>query len=473
MALITDTLTSALGLSSSASWEWRDYISEASFRGVPFGVLSADATYGRRVAIHEYPYRDSVWVEDLGRSARRFTIRGFLVQDSLAYSAGDVFTQRDNLIAACETSGSGLLVHPTLGELTVYVPDGGLRIEEGVDSERVFVFSLAFVESGEREFSTVSAVSGTATESWYKTLTTTASVAIATISGEMNSVSGAIKTIRSTVSAWESVLDNTVNSATNLISTVSSLFCSSSYSRYAFGSGSDTAAGSSGTVETTGTLSTAVSGEDEEEALAIIQASVVNDRVTLEEAIEALEETATVQDTVTAVQGIITAIVDASGSDEEKIRIASEMAATTDVSYHTGTTNSAIAATTEALIRAVAAGALLMLLMRYTPREVEEAQSLMDRAVSVVTEVMTLLASRGDDAPYNALDTQYTAFVESWRDTYLSSTDYVQVTSRSPLPSLLLAQRLYQDASRAGVLVRAASPVHPAFMPVSFKARRT
>ena len=30
------------------------------------------------VAVHEYPYRDTVWVEDLGRSARKFTLRGFL-----------------------------------------------------------------------------------------------------------------------------------------------------------------------------------------------------------------------------------------------------------------------------------------------------------------------------------------------------------------------------------------------------------
>lgn len=473
MALITDTIASALGLSSSSSWEWRDHINEASFRGVPFGVLSADATYGRQVAIHEYPYRDSVWVEDLGRSARRFTLRGFLVQDSLAYQAGDVFSQRDNLIAACETSGSGLLVHPTLGELTVYVPDGGLRIEESVDSERVFVFSLAFVEAGDRAFSIVHSASTSATESWYKTLTTTASVAIATITGEMNSISGAIRTIRSTVSAWKNVLDNTVNSATNLVSTVSSLFCSPSYSRYAYGNGSDTASGSTGTVDTSGTLVTVVSGEDEKDSMAVIQASVVNDRNNLEEAIASLDETTTVADTVNAVQNIITAIVDASGSDEEKIRITTEMAATTDKSYHTGATNAGIAATTEAYIRAVTAGALLMLLMKYTPRDVEEAQSMMDRTAGVVTEVMNLLASRKDDESYNALDAQYTAFVERWRDAYLSSPDYVQVTTRSPLPSLLLAQRLYQDASRSGVLVRAASPVHPAFMPVSFKARRT
>ncbi|HBA7856845.1 TPA: multidrug DMT transporter permease, partial [Escherichia coli] len=56
---------------------------------------------------------------------------------------------------------------------------------------------------------------------------------------------------------------------------------------------------------------------------------------------------------------------------------------------------------------------------------------------------------------------------------YLSQQDVMKVTSRSPQPSLALANRLYQDASRADELVQAVSPVHPAFMPLSFTARNT
>ncbi|MCV5934699.1 multidrug DMT transporter permease, partial [Escherichia coli] len=51
--------------------------------------------------------------------------------------------------------------------------------------------------------------------------------------------------------------------------------------------------------------------------------------------------------------------------------------------------------------------------------------------------------------------------------------DVMKVTSRSPQPSLALANRLYQDAARADELVQAVSPVHPAFMPLSFTARNT
>ncbi|HHL9455219.1 TPA: DNA circularization N-terminal domain-containing protein, partial [Escherichia coli] len=60
MGIITDAVSSALGLSSSGGWEWQSHIHQASFCGVPFGVIAGEGVYGRRVAVHEYPYRDTV-----------------------------------------------------------------------------------------------------------------------------------------------------------------------------------------------------------------------------------------------------------------------------------------------------------------------------------------------------------------------------------------------------------------------------
>jgi prophage DNA circulation protein len=82
--------------------------------GVNFAVLSEDMTHGRRVAVHEYPYRDTAWVEDMGRAARKITLRGFIVQDSTVYG-GSVIAQRQALIAACEQKDTATLIHPTLG----------------------------------------------------------------------------------------------------------------------------------------------------------------------------------------------------------------------------------------------------------------------------------------------------------------------------------------------------------------------
>jgi prophage DNA circulation protein len=35
-----------------------DQLQHASFGGVPFGVLGAEATFGRRQAVHQYPFKD-------------------------------------------------------------------------------------------------------------------------------------------------------------------------------------------------------------------------------------------------------------------------------------------------------------------------------------------------------------------------------------------------------------------------------
>lgn len=121
MSLISNALSDLLGTGGD-SWQWSERLHPASFRGVPFAVLAADGVFGRRQAIHEYPYRDTAWIEDLGRATRSLTIRGFLIQSSGLYNAPDVMTQRDSLIAACEMPDAGTLVHSTLGQKPV-IPD--------------------------------------------------------------------------------------------------------------------------------------------------------------------------------------------------------------------------------------------------------------------------------------------------------------------------------------------------------------
>ncbi|ENF4691526.1 DNA circularization protein [Escherichia coli] len=468
MGIITSALSSALGLSSSGGWDWQSHIQQASFCGVPFGVIAGEGVYGRRVAVHEYPYRDTVWVEDLGRATRKFTLRGFLIQDSLVYSAGDVFSQRGSLVAACETSGGGMLVHPTLGEMTVYVPDGGLRIEEGVESGRVFSFTLTVIESGEKAFSLVTGTTSTSSETWYQTLTTTATVTLATITGEMNSVTGAVKTITSTVSAWKTIFSRAVTSVTSMTSTVSSLYSPDSYGRYC--RGSDTPSGS-----TASSLSTwlATTDADDDSVLETIQACSVQDRSSAASSIAALEDISSVSGAVSAIQAVITTLAKATGSDTEKIRVMAEIASAEDGTYYEGEAANTISAAVQCCIRTLAAGAMLWRLMQYTPRSHDEVLQMMQGARTVTETVLLLLADRADDDSYDALNAQYAQFVTHWQENYLSLSDVMTVTTRSAQPSLSLANRLYQNASRADELVQAASPVHPAFMPLSFTARNT
>lgn len=112
MPIIQDAITSLMG--GGASDDWQSQLQPSSFRGVPFAVVNEEGSHGRRQAVHEYPYRDTAWIEDLGRGTRRFVIRGFLIQNSLVYGGGDAITQRQSLIAACEEKGSGTWFIPSM-----------------------------------------------------------------------------------------------------------------------------------------------------------------------------------------------------------------------------------------------------------------------------------------------------------------------------------------------------------------------
>lgn len=141
---------------------WFQNLQAASFRGVPFGVLTSDGRFGRRLAVHEYPYRDKPYVEDLGRATRRIGITGFLIESSLIYGGGEVIAQREQMIAAAETSGPGKLVHPTLGELQVSCES--LAVNERWEQGRFFELGFSFYEAGERVFPTITGDTGSATD---------------------------------------------------------------------------------------------------------------------------------------------------------------------------------------------------------------------------------------------------------------------------------------------------------------------
>jgi prophage DNA circulation protein len=116
----------------------------ASFRGVKFHTQNADAQVGRRNVMHEYPQRDVPFSEDLGRKARQFVVDGYVVGETY-------LDERDALITAIEGYGPGELVHPRYGVLQVVVV-GSVSIKESHDQGGIARFSITFAESGENEF---------------------------------------------------------------------------------------------------------------------------------------------------------------------------------------------------------------------------------------------------------------------------------------------------------------------------------
>uniref|UniRef100_UPI0025D224A0 DNA circularization N-terminal domain-containing protein n=1 Tax=uncultured Pseudacidovorax sp. TaxID=679313 RepID=UPI0025D224A0 len=208
--------------------QWVRQLRRASYGGVPFGVLGSQIVVGRRNVVHEYPYKDRVWVEDMGRAARRIQITGFLVENG-AYGGGPVIQQRDQLIGICESAGAKTLVHPTLGTLNVSLM--GTSFDERWDQARMFEVTFTFIEAGDRVFPTLLPDTGDGV----RTACSLADAACgADFAGAVASALGAgasvVSMASSTAATWGSRAQALADDATNLMHMVGTL--EGAYGRY-------------------------------------------------------------------------------------------------------------------------------------------------------------------------------------------------------------------------------------------------
>jgi prophage DNA circulation protein len=77
----------------------------ASFKGASFHIDSTSESYGRRIVTHEFPLLDTPVNEDMGGKAISISMDGYLTGNGW-------LSDRDALIAACSSYGSGTLIHP-------------------------------------------------------------------------------------------------------------------------------------------------------------------------------------------------------------------------------------------------------------------------------------------------------------------------------------------------------------------------
>lgn len=118
---------------------WRERLQAGKFRTAAFEVDAHDHAGGRRLARHEYPLRDEPYAEDMGRQAREFNVECLVVGE-------DYMAARDALRDALEEYGPGLLVHPWLGTQNVAVQS--YRLRESAREGGMALFSVTFVEAG-------------------------------------------------------------------------------------------------------------------------------------------------------------------------------------------------------------------------------------------------------------------------------------------------------------------------------------
>ncbi|WP_338885096.1 DNA circularization N-terminal domain-containing protein [Xenorhabdus sp. TH1] len=339
---------------SDTSWNWVEYLCPASFRGVPFAVISGESVFGRRQAVHEYPYRDTAWIEDLGRATRRITLRGFIIQDSVIYNAPDVITQRKNLVAACETGSTGTLVHPTLGELTVSVTESGLRMTESVESGRVFEFTLTVIESGLMVFAiTNSTKSATeVSKNWLRTFTTTAAKYIAMVRGEIRSIVQGVNTIKQTINQWIGMVTGVIDEVTNFSDMLKNTFGLKRYGRYQRGKLGGTVSGATGI--------RSLDDEPRNDVTLIKKntAEMVMSRKAIFDSIEKLATATTIEAISESVGQVVNVIIQSAGSTEGKIAIFEKLTTFKNARYHQGAAEQYVTEMTVLLLVTLSAGAI-------------------------------------------------------------------------------------------------------------------
>ncbi len=445
---------------------WVDSLQQASFRGVPFAVLNGDSHFGRRIALHEYPYRDTPWVEDLGRGTRRISLTGFLVEDSLIYGGGSVLAQRDALVAAAETAGPGRLSHPTLGDLTVSLAQGGLAVTERSDHGRYFEVTFAFIEAGQRLFPSTGIDTGAQVGIAAAGADTSASSDfLSAVSSALQSGAEVVDMAVSAVAPWVAGALQAAADATLLFNLTTGL--QGSYGRFAGGAALGVLVSTNPTVSSQATTGSLIL----QGAVARVAVSGAASGVT--SAAQGLSGTSITAFT-TAVQALPAALISAAPNPADQIRLLESLATYTPDAVtpasQVGIASGAMQTASGALLRRAAIVAMARASAAWQPFSYDDAAAMRTLVTGYLDSEITVAGDSGDDASYSALRILRKAVVVDLTTRGASLASMKTFDFSAALPALYVANRIYQDPTRANQLVAEADPPHPAFMPTAFRA---
>lgn len=173
---------------------------EASYEGIRFDVNSATLSFGRRTVTHEFPQRDTSYVEDLGKATRQFSIQGFIVGDDFIDRSKRLIDKIESQVGTDRRANHGKLVHPWLGSLDVTPIDSPSITYDR--AKRFCTFTLTFLEAGNE--------STKKTTSWANQLLSKADALYAKIFGDWtpDKIAGIVDDVTSQINSCAAVLSN-------------------------------------------------------------------------------------------------------------------------------------------------------------------------------------------------------------------------------------------------------------------------
>ena len=421
---------------------FHDSLLPATFRGVPFAVRSNAAQFGRRLAVHEYPGRDTPWTEDLGRGARRIRFTGFLVTGDAVYAGAPVAAQRALLIAAAEKPGSGTLTHPTLGILDVACE--ALSVLDGLDAGTVAEIEFSFVESGTQAFPSLLSL---ATLQVGGVALTTIATVVADAAAVLTAAHALDPTAVIPAAPWAAQATTLSDDATALNRLAAGL--PGDFGRFARG-------GNAGFAAATATYAS-------DTTIAQLVADASAQRVAVRAAASAFVAASAPAGAATAAAALVAALLAACADPSDALRLLAQL-----VAFNNGT--DAVALATGDLLRRLGVVALAQAASAYQPSSYDDAIAKLAAVTALLDAEITLAGDQGLDDTYNALRALRVAIVDDLRTRGGGLARIQQFDVGGALPAVALGQRLYRDATRAGQLIAQTDPVSPLFMPAQFAA---
>ena len=375
-------------------------------------------------------------------------LRGRLIGD-------DVYLQRALFAAACEIKGAGLLIHPSLGPITVSLaePPG---MSDTYERGRVVELDLSFIQGGTSLFPSILISTQNAVLVAAAAAVLAVATEVATLAQSVPAQSQPVEqAAQQTVASWGAIATSYMTDASLIANEVSGL--PGPYGRFV---------GATSAATPTATLAT-------------LRAAVVTARTGVATAVAAATGAASglfgaptaVAAACQAVAESVRAVAIAPG---DQLRVLGELAG---FAPDTMTTSAPIGASIAdtitivgALCRRSAVIAMAEAAQAYQPTSFNDAEAVLTTVVDALDAEITIAGDMGDDGSYLALYSLRASVVDDLTARGASLAPIATFVFAASMPSLVLANRIYGDATREPGLVSEVDPIHPLFMPATFQA---
>nr|WP_034332190.1 DNA circularization N-terminal domain-containing protein [Herbaspirillum sp. B39] len=195
--------------------DWKKRLKPASFRGVPFRVNTETSPVGRDVVVFEYPGKDKPRVEDMGRKTRTIRFVAFVIGPAC-------LDERDALLAALDKPGEGELIHPWYGRMKV-TATSDCTASHSWDEGGVVRFELVFVEAGELGFPIATANTAQQVQTSAKSVKDSALSRFSEAMAAVNMARVKVAAIQANVAAVYGAVNNYIKPLSSLFSSTSAM----------------------------------------------------------------------------------------------------------------------------------------------------------------------------------------------------------------------------------------------------------